>query len=210
MLRKIVRNDGLLAGILSLVLGGLLAVAHAATPEEAAKLVKTTTDAMLKVLQERRAEITAKPDLIYELADRIAVPHFDFERITQHAMGKAWRQANATQKSSLIKEFRALLVHTYAKTLLHYSGQEISLLPLRPSSTPNMVQINTEVNMSGVAIPINYRLYLSNDKWRGYDVVINGVSLVANYRQSFAQEIRKGGIDGLIQTLKRRNQDNSP
>jgi phospholipid transport system substrate-binding protein len=181
--------------------------ATAANATEAAELVKTTTDRMLEALQQQRNAINSNPDLIYDIANRIAVPHFDFERITQTAMGKFWKQTDTDERSQLIKEFQALLIRTYAKALLNYSGQEIRLLPPRPSKRSDQVQINTTIDMQDSnPIPINYLLYLKNDAWKAYDVVINGISLVANYRNSFAQEIRRGGTAGLIEALRKRNQ----
>lgn len=184
-----------------------LNVIQAATPNQAADLVKTTTDSMLQALQQRRSEIDTNSNVIYDIANTIAVPHFDFDRITKYAMGRFWQQANVAQRLALTTEFKTLLIRTYAKALLNYSGQEIRLLPMRASSKAGQVQVNTSVDMpSGAKVPINYLLYLKNDQWKAYDVVINGVSLVSNYRNSFAQEIRNGGINGLIQTLKNRNQ----
>lgn len=194
--------------LLGIILGFmLLGTIQAATPEQAANLVKSTTDRLLSELQRRRIDIDNNPQIIYELADKIAVPHFDFERITQNAMGRYWRQANASQRLALIAEFRTLLVHTYGKALRNYSGQEIVLLRTRDSRYSDRTLVRTQVKMPSrnATIPIDYHMYLKGNNWKVYDVVINGVSLVTNYRSSFAQEIRNGGISGLIQKLKDRN-----
>jgi phospholipid transport system substrate-binding protein len=185
----------------------LLAVGHADTPDMASALVKSTTDRMLKVLEQRRAEVDARPEIIYDLVNEIVVPNFDFERITQYAMGRYWRQAGVEQRKVLVEEFRRLLVRTYAKALLNYSGQKIRILPLRPGSREGQVRVHTEVNEpGGPTVPIDYQMYLKAGAWKVYDVIIDGVSLVSNYRSSFATEIRRGGIAGLIQALKNRNQ----
>lgn len=186
----------------------ILGTVQAATPEQAVNLVKSTTYQMLKTLQDRREEINAKPALIYGLAEEIAVPYFDFERITQYAVGRFWRDASVEQRQELVTEFRTLLIHTYAKALLNYSGQKIRILPMRASSSAERVQVNTEVDMGESPVPINYLMYLNNDSWKVYDVVIDGVSLVTNYRGNFAEEVRRGGIARLIQALKTRNQAN--
>ena len=185
----------------------VLGAGRADTPDMASALVKTTTDRMLAVLQKQRAEIDAKPQIIYNLVDEIVVPNFDFERITQYAMGRFWRQAGTSQRQVLIEEFRNLLVRTYAKALLNYSGQEIRILPLRPGNREGQILVRTEVSESGgPTVPIDYQMYLRAGTWKVYDVIIDGVSLVANYRGSFASQIRRGGIAGLIQALKDRNQ----
>jgi len=174
----------------------------AATDDDAVALVKSTTERMLSTLTARRAEVDRNPSLIYGMIESIVVPHFDFEKITQGALGTYWRQASPTQQRALIDGFKQVLVRTYARSILNYSGQEIRYLPTRPSSSPNMITISTEVRGSGGApIPIDYRMYKGGGEWKVYDVVIDNASLVANYRSSFAAEIRQGGIDGLIAKL---------
>jgi phospholipid transport system substrate-binding protein len=191
--------------LLGLVLcGDALAVA----PDIASAQVQDTAKRMLAVLEERRSELDSSPGLIYELVNEIVVPSFDFERITRHAMGRNWRKANAEQQQALVVEFRKMLVRVYAKSLLNYAGQEIRILPLRPGKRPGHVTVYTAVNEpGGPTVPINYRMYLKDGAWKVYDVIIDGVSLVSNYRGSFAAEVRRKGIDGLIQTLKARNGD---
>ncbi len=196
--------------LLSLVLGFmLLGPIQAATPRQAADLVKSTTDRLLSELQRRRSEIKTNPNLVYELAE-IAVPHFDFYRITQLAVGHYWRKANSQQRKTLIAEFRTLLINTYGKALRNYSGQEIVLLPSRRSSRRDRTVVRTQVKMPSrnTVIPINYYMRLRRGSWKVYDVTIEGVSLVKNYRKSFAQEVRRGGIQGLIEKLQDRNRNN--
>jgi phospholipid transport system substrate-binding protein len=172
----------------------------------ASALVKDTTDRMLSALQARRSELDRSPQLIFELVDEIVVPKFDFERITRFAVGRFWRDASPKQQQRLIAEFQKVLVRTYAKALLSYSDQEIRFLPLRPGKREGHVTVHTEVSEQGrSSIPIDYELYLKNGAWKVYDVTIEGVSLVANYRSSFATEIRRNGIDGLIRALEERN-----
>jgi phospholipid transport system substrate-binding protein len=194
--------------LLSLLLMGLFpwAGAHAAAPDAASALVQDTANRMLAVLEKRRSDLDGSPGLIYELVDEIVVPNFDFDRITQSAMGRNWRKADAGQKRALVREFRQMLVRVYAKSLLNYSGQEIRILPLRPDKRAGHVTVRTEVNEpGGPTIPIDYRMYQKNGAWKVYDIIIDGVSLVSNYRSSFATEIRQKGVDGLIRTLRDRN-----
>lgn len=186
-----------------LVLTGALAAGPAAAAEDmASALVRATSERMLTVLQERRADIDRNPSLIYGLVDKIVLPHFDFERITQGAVGQYWRKASPAQQRDLVNRFKQVLVRTYARSLLNYSGEEIRYLPLRPGSRSNTVTVSTEVSEPGGApIPIDYRMYNNGSGWKVYDVVINNASLVGNYRSSFAAEIRQKGVDGLITKL---------
>jgi phospholipid transport system substrate-binding protein len=176
----------------------------------ASALVRDTSERMLEVLEARRPDLETTPGLIYNLVNEIVVPNFDFERITQYALGRYWRKVDAAQKASMVAEFRQLLVRIYAKALLNYSGQEIRYLPLRPGSRAGEVTVHTEVREAGgPPIPIDYRLYLKGGAWKVYDITIDGISLVSNYRSSFAAEIRRKGVDGLIETLRARNADGS-
>ncbi len=184
--------------------------AWAETEDMASALVRDTTTRMLEVLQQRQDELTQSPGLIYDLVEEMVVPNFDFQRITSYAVGRYWREATAVQRQALVNEFQHMLVRTYAKALLNYAGQEIRFLPLRPGNREGQVTVRTEVNEAGGApIPIDYSMYMKAGAWKVYDVTIDGVSLVANYRSSFATEIRSKGIDGLIQTMKNRNQSSS-
>lgn len=177
------------------------------TQDLASALVRDTSERMLVVLKQRRPELDQNPRLIYQLVQEIVIPHFDFQRITQSAMGRHWRAASPEQQRALVMEFRQLLVRTYAKALLNYSDRRIQYLPLRPGSGAEDVLVRTQVSEGGgSAVPIDYRLYLLNGAWKVYDVIIDGVSLVANYRTSFATEVGRQGIDGLIGTLRTRNQ----
>lgn len=192
-----------------MLLGWMLtSTVYAATPDEATSMVQDTTNRMLSALEQRRAAIEANAEVVYEIANEIAVPHFDFAGITKSALGKNWRKADATQLAALTAEFQTLLVHTYGGALRNYSGQKIELLPVRPGTDPNKIEVKTRVIMSGGGspIPINYLLHIRDGAWKVYDVRIDGVSLVKNYRSSFDQEIRNGGIQGLILSLQKRNQ----
>ena len=173
-----------------------------AAQDEATALVKRTTEQMLSTLQARRAEVDRNPSMIYGMIDTIVAPHFDFERITQGAVGQYWKKASPAQQRDLVNRFKQVLVRTYARSLLNYSGEEIRYLPLRPGSRSNTVTVSTEVSEPGGApIPIDYRMYNNGSGWKVYDVVINNASLVGNYRSSFAAEIRQKGVDGLITKL---------
>ncbi len=173
-----------------------------AAQDEATALVKSTSERMLSTLQARRAEVDRNPSLIYDMVESIVAPHFDFERITQGAVGQYWRQASPSQQKALVDAFKQVLIRTYARSLLSYSGQQIRYLPVKPGSRNSTVTVSTEVQQSGAPpVPVDYRLYNSSGDWQVYDVVIDNASLVGNYRSSFAAEIRKGGVDGLVAKL---------
>jgi len=130
--------------------------------------------------------------------------------MTQLAVGRNWRDASDTQKKSLIDEFRTLLVRTYSTSLSQYRNQTIDVKPLKIAAADTDVVVKTQVNQpGGQPIPIDYSVEKTSEGWKVYDVLIDGVSLVTNYRSSFNTEIQKSGIDGLIKSLVDRNAKNA-
>jgi phospholipid transport system substrate-binding protein len=179
------------------------------TAESAQLVVSNTTNRMLAVLEREREEIRREPGRIYELVDEIILPHFDFSRMSRWVLGKRyWQGASPAQREQFIHEFRTLLIRTYATALLEYSEQTVEFLPLKAKPDATQVLVRTEVRQPGAfPIPINYRMYLRDGRWRVFDVTIDGISLVENYRGSFAAELRRSGLADLIAMLAEKNQE---
>ena len=188
-------------------LAALLAVpAQGAGVADAQALVRSTADKVLAEVKANKRELERSPARIYELVQAHVVPHFDFGRMAQSALGRHWRAANDEQRAAVTREFQELLVRTYAVALLNYSGQQIEYLPLRASGAEDDVLVQTRVTEPGAPpVPIDYRLSQSAGRWKVYDVVIDNVSLVSNYRSTFAEQVQRGGLDGLIRQLADRN-----
>ncbi|MCB1798382.1 MAG: ABC transporter substrate-binding protein [Gammaproteobacteria bacterium] len=190
------------------MIGGLVmlssfAVAAVGDPQQ---MVRETGDKVLAEVTARKAELEARPELIYPLVESTVLPHFDFREMSQSALGRFWRDASEDQKAGITREFRELLVRTYASALLGYSGQQIEYLPAQFPADATNVMIPTRITSAGAPpVPINYRLKLEDSRWMVYDVVIDGVSLITNYRSQFAAVVRRNGIDGLIATLADKN-----
>lgn len=182
----------------------LLSMAGQAAPDPVAFL-QDTANYVFKQIETRRAELEQDSSKIYSLVEARIVPHFDFYVMSRAALGRHWRKATESQKQQLAHEFKELLVRTYALAILNYSGQEVEYLPYRGDPDAQRIVVNTRVQAGGPPVPINYRLYQKQDRWMIYDVIIDGVSLVTNYRSSFNAEVGRGGIDGLIATLAERN-----
>lgn len=191
--------------VLALLAGLLFQTAWAAdSPPDA--LARTTTEEVLAILRADKDIQGGNVQKVYDLVEAKVLPHFDFNRMTQLAVGRHWNAASPKQKQALVKEFRALLVRTYASSLTAFSNQTIEFKPfsMRPDATE--VTVQTEVKQpGGKPIPINYDMYKTAFGWKVYDVSIDGVSLVINYRSSFANIIRQSGIDGLISTLEAKS-----
>jgi phospholipid transport system substrate-binding protein len=134
------------------------------------------------------------------------VPHFDLRRITQLAVGQAWRRATPEQQERLMQEFKTLLVRTYSGALASYRDQAIEFRPLRAAAGDTEVTVKSLIRQSGAEpITIEYDLARVGAQWKIFDVRISGISLVATYRSSFAEEVRNNGVDGLIGVLERKN-----
>ena len=171
-------------------------------------LIKNSSDRMQKALKENKATIEKNPSFVYGLVDKILLPNFDFSKMSKLALGKNWRKASTAQRERFIGEFRLLLVRTYSIAMLEFTDGDIIFLPFRGDLAKKKVKVKMEIaRPNGPSIPMALSMYLSKQKkWMVYDVKIDGISLVTNYRSSFAKEIRNDGIDKLIDNLSTRNQ----
>jgi len=185
----------------------VIPVAVAAT--DPLSLVKDTSERMLTAIKAERATIDKDKGRLFTLVEEIVLPHFDFNRMAKMVLGKYWRRASDEQRRRFAEEFRFLLVRTYAASMLEYTDQKIDYLPYRAGPDADEATVQTEVEQDGgFPVPIDYKLFRDNGEWKVYEVVIDGVGLVINYRSSFATEIRgKQGLDGLISKLKSRNDE---
>lgn len=186
----------------------MLSYNAAALAESAEEIVKTTTDRVIARLISDKAALEANPDGIYDLVNELIIPHFDFVSMSKWVLGKAnWLAATPEQQEKFVTEFRTLLVKTYAKALLEYSNNEIIFLPTQSKPGSKLARVNTEVQQAGGAkpIPINYTMRSGEGGWKVVDINVDGISLVATYRGSFAAEIKKNGMEALITKLTQRN-----
>lgn len=187
---------------------GLPAAAGAAESPDV--LVKNVTSEVLTIIKNDKDLQSGNMKKLLELVDAKILPHFNFTRMTALAVGKEWRNATPDQKTRLAAEFKLLLVRTYANALISYKNQSIDYKPLRMAPTDLEVTVKTEVKQTGgQPIQLDYSLQKKDEGWKVFDIVVAGVSLVTNYRDSFGQEIRNGGIDGLIASLASKNQEAS-
>jgi phospholipid transport system substrate-binding protein len=191
-----------------LALGVCLILGFAASAQELAPdvLVKNVTTEVLELItkdKEVRAGGRAK---LVEVIEAKVLPHFNFGSMTALAMGQNWSKATPEQKKRLVEEFKTLLVRTYASALAAYSEQRFDFRPLRARPTDTDVTVNVRVLQSGAQpVAIDYSMEKTASGWKVYDVMVGGVSLVANYRTEFNSTVRDAGIDGLIKNLQAKN-----
>ncbi|MDH3220570.1 MAG: ABC transporter substrate-binding protein [Gammaproteobacteria bacterium] len=171
------------------------------------QLIRETSDKVIDEIKTNANTYQSDPQKIYQLVDDLVLPHFDFAAMTDLALGRFKDEVSTAQKPAIVNEFRLLLVRTYSSALLEYTDQKLVYLPMEGSEADGEVTVRTEIEQAGgFPIPINYSLRLGNDGWKVFDISVDDVSLVTNYRSSFARAIKKDGVDGLIKTLQDRNQ----
>lgn len=169
-------------------------------------LVKKVTDEVLAVVRADKDLQNGNTKKAIDLVETKVLPHFNFTRMTALALGREWSKTSAEQKTRLTNEFRTLLVRTYSNALTAYKDQTVEYKPFKMQAGETDVTVRTLVHQTnGKHIGLDYALDKQADGWKVYDVVVAGVSLVTNYRESFTQEIRANGVDGLISTLAAKN-----
>jgi phospholipid transport system substrate-binding protein len=186
-----------------------VAAAEAAPPD---RLVRENTDKIISLIKTHRDAYTKDHKKLYAMVNEVVLPHFDFRKMAQLVLGVNWRQANEDQRARFAGEFRDLLVRTYATVLLKYNNEEIVYLPFKPVAGEKTSTVKVEVKLGGGAppVPIHYDFYLTDTSWKVYDVVIDGISLVTNYRATYADKIKNDGLDALITSLAKGNREGTP
>ena len=180
-----------------------IAMAEASAPDA---LVKNVTEEVLTILREDKTIQSGNRQRVIGLIEQKVAPHFDFARMTSLAVGRAWKQADEGQRKALTNEFHTLLVRTYANALTEYRDQTVNFKSSPKPATGDEVTVRSQINKPGAQpIPLDYSLARSGDGWKVFDVAVANVSLVTNYRSTFATEVDKGGIAGLLKSLQEKN-----
>jgi phospholipid transport system substrate-binding protein len=173
-------------------------------PDALVKRVSTDVIDSVKADKDIQAGNTKK---IMDLVNSKILPYVDSDKMTAQAAGRFWRQATPDQQKQLAEEFRTLLVYTYSGALSQIKNETIEFKPFRADPADTEVEVKSQVNLTrGEPITLNYRLSKGPQGWKIFDLNVLGAWLVETYKSTFASEISKGGIDGLIKKLHDRNQ----
>lgn len=194
-------KKSLAAIILVLIASAVTLTAWAQTAPDV--LVRTTVEEVLAILKQKQDRRT-----LQDVAEKKVLPHFDFRAMTQTAIGKSWRDATPAQQKSLENAFRTLLVRTYTTALAESADvdRKVEVKPLQMKPGDDYTTVRTLVREPGrPPLSIDYRMTLIEKNWKVTDIVAENASLVINYRGTFATEISRGGIDGLIKALEDKN-----
>jgi phospholipid transport system substrate-binding protein len=184
----------------------------AETPPD--ELIRVTTARMFEAMKQDRERIKADPAYAGRLADRIVLPHADFQRMSRWVLGRNWRTASPAQRDRFVAEFRKMLVRTYSTAmseflddiLAHEQAVSVKGLDLEPDSRKVVVRSEIRRNDGGRPVPVHYRMFRNKQgEWKVYDVTVEGVSLVTNYRSTFDRRIHEQGLDALLDEMARNN-----
>lgn len=193
-------------GLISALSIGVLSISMAfATPQQAVGQVRENASQVLSILKKANGSNDAAVRL---QAENYAKPYFDFQRMTALAVGAPWRQANATQKQALTKEFQTLLIRTYSGTMLKFKNAKVNIQSnpvVRRDGKEVVVRAEIIAANGGKPVNMDFTTHKSGNIYRVSNVAVEGASLVTVYRNQFGETVRKSGIDGLIADLRAKN-----
>ena len=178
---------------------------------QAQEMVEQTTNQVLETLKQNKQRLENDKKALYGMVDAIILPHFDFRVMSRLVLGKHWKTATPDQQKRFTEEFKTLLVRTYSTAMLDFTEQQVKYLPIRANGEDSSKALSRmEISQPGGGRPAQMQLRMidRDGSWMIYDVTIDGISLVTNYRNSFSNEIVQNGVEHLIEQLadKNRNQ----
>jgi len=170
--------------------------------------VRKIADEVFEILKTDKDLKAGNKEKAYKITEEKILPYFDFDRISKLVLGKAWPAATKDEQEAFKKEFKTMLVKTYGSALLKFKDQTLNYKPTRFQPSDEEVLVKTEILKSGAPpLPIDYMLEKDGDSWKVFDIIIEGVSLVTNFRGQFGNEIKQNGIASLISKLAEKNAD---
>jgi phospholipid transport system substrate-binding protein len=199
-----------ISGLLSLLT--LLASAPNAFADMPAPdaLIRDTAQEVLTVVKQDKDIKSGNQKKVLDLVEAKVLPHFDFVRMTRLTAGRNWRNATPEQQTALVSEFRTLMVRTYTVAFSRYSDQSVEVQPPRMQPGDDEVTVKTLIVKPGSpSIAVDYEMKKTDQGWKVFDLTVEGASLIATYRNTFNEEIQRGGIDGLIKSLADKNHANA-
>jgi phospholipid transport system substrate-binding protein len=185
--------------VLQLFLGGLSSAAGGAATE----LLKGTIDEVLKILNDKEMKEPAKHEDRRQRLEKVVAARFDYPEMSRRSLGAQWNQLSDKEKQEFVDLFRTLLTNTYADKVETYSGEGVQYLTERTEK--EYAEVRTKVLSGKTEIPMDYRLLHKDNDWRVYDVVVDGVSLVNNYRGQFSKILHTSSYPGLVDQLRKKS-----
>ena len=201
------RRMALIAAVASMTMAAAPTVTAASDASAAQKLIQQVTSTIIDELTARRDALEKDPQAVYELVDRLVLPHFDFERMSRWVIGKKrWNAATPAQRAQFVAAFRTLRVRTYAVMLNEYRGQSLTWFDPVSRKKDDEIGVPVTIDLAGgEPAKVEYAMHGGGEDWKVFDVAVDGVSLVRNYRSSFRSVLARHGIDELIASLEAKN-----
>jgi phospholipid transport system substrate-binding protein len=198
----------MMRNLLSSLVLALLAAAAPAADETAHQIVEQTVNRIAAQLDGRRQELTANKNELYALIDRELLPQFDTDYAGRLVLGKSWRKATPAQRERFVDVFYNFLLRSYATAILKFEQDRVKILPARRPPQDGRTVVETEMRMQdGATTPVNYAMHSTPAGWKAYDVRIEGISYIQNYRNQFNAEVAARGLDALITRLEKDTAD---
>ncbi len=197
----------LFAALLTLIAVAAAAAVPPVVPLDGPQaVVQGVSEALARVLREDRDRLAKDPAFVHRLVDEVFLPNLDFDRVAGLVLGPFWPDASAAQRDGFRREFKSMLIHTYASALSRLGPWEIRYPPMHSVPGQTDLAVPTEILRPGaLPVEVTYRMAWDGARWRAYDVAVEGVSLLTNYRSIFVRLARQKGLDGLIEDLATRN-----
>ncbi len=189
-----------------LLMAGITATAGAKELSEPQQVIQSAAGQLKILMDQDRQRLMDDPAYLYRKTEEIFLPHVDMSRVSMLVLGKEWRNASISQKQAFATEFKQLLVRTYATAMRELGEWELQFQKQRPTADKRRVLVKTQVLRDGAPpLAVDYQLHRNGDRWLAYDMKVEGISLVTNYRSSFQRLLRSKGLNGLIGELKAMN-----
>ncbi len=175
------------------------------------QLIETTARRLLEALDQDRAVAPRDGKRVQRLVDQILLPHFDTGYSARLVLGRHWQGATAEQRRRFVDAFYQSLLRNYGSALAEFTADRLTVLPFRGDLAKGQATIRTEVKRrDGTRVPVNYSMRATPGGWKAWDVTIEGISYVRNFRNDVGAEVDQRGLDALIQRLERENADGAP
>ena len=170
---------------------------------EATDAMRATIDEVLRILAEKELKQPSKANERRQLLEKVVGERFDYQEMSRRSLGASWNNLSDKDKQEFVSLFQTLLVNTYADKIESYTGDGVQYMHER--NEKEYAEVRTKVLTGKTDIPLDYRLIRKGSDWRVYDVVVDGVSLVNNYRGQFSKILRNGSYADLIDQLRKKS-----
>ncbi len=185
--------------------GGAKSTPAAAQPASPNQVISSVAEELLGRIKQDREALDKDPQRLYAMVDEVVLPYFDFPLMSRLVLGPAWDKADESQQKRFMDGFKTLLVKTYGNALLQYSNEKVSFADAEPGSKPDRASVASTIQSPGAdPVTMHYRMRQKDGQWLVYDVVVDNISLVTNYRGTYASEIKRGGLQSLIEKLEKQ------